>query len=225
MSSRPRSSSRRSRPERSAAQQARRQSLRIIGGLWRGRRLSFPEVPGLRPTGDRIRETLFNWLQPWVLGEECLDLFAGSGACGFEALSRGAKSVVFVESAREAADAIEQNLTVLAATPGYEGDASLARMPAEHWLVSQTENQPRFGLVFIDPPFVEGEQTQLRECCQLLEASGVLKPHARIYVESGAPLLASLPPNWRPLRQQRAGAVHFGLFERVAPGNQADSEA
>lgn len=225
MSARSRSSSRQSRPRRPASNRSGRHSLRIIGGLWRGRRLSFPEVPGLRPTGDRIRETLFNWLQPWVLGEECLDLFAGSGACGFEALSRGAKSVVFVEVAREAADAIEQNLIVLAATPGYQGDAHVARMGAEQWLVSQVESQARYGLVFIDPPFVEGEQTQLQECCQLLEASGVLKPDARIYVESGAPLLSSLPSNWRPLRQQRAGAVHFGLFERLAPGNQADSEA
>src|SRR5690554_5995378 len=130
MPARSRSSSRQSRPRRPTSHRAGRQSLRIIGGLWRGRRLSFPEVPGLRPTGDRIRETLFNWLQPWVLGEECLDLFAGSGACGFEALSRDAKSVVFVEAAREAADAIEQNLIVLAATPGYQGSASVARMRA-----------------------------------------------------------------------------------------------
>lgn len=225
MAFRPRSSSRQSGPKRPASHRAGRQSLRIIGGLWRGRRVSFPELPGLRPTGDRVRETLFNWLQPWVLGEECLDLFAGSGACGFEALSRGARSVVFVEAAREAADAIEHNLVALAATPGYQGKASLARMRVEQWLASQNDGQMQYGLVFIDPPFVEGEQTQLRQCCQLLEASGLLKPHARIYVESGAPLLPSLPANWRPLRQQRAGAVHFGLFERLAPGNQADSGA
>lgn len=224
---------------RPANRRGGRQSLRIIGGVWRGRRISFPELPGLRPTGDRIRETLFNWLQPWVLGEDCLDLFAGSGACGFEALSRGASSAVFVEAAREAADAIEENLQVLATAPGYQGRGRVARMRAEQWLLSQA-GESRFGLVFVDPPFVEGDQTLLLECCHLLESRGMLKPHARIYLESGAPFVVSatdtsgapttaapnaLPANWRPLRQQRAGAVYFGLFERVAPGNRADSAA
>src|SRR5690554_5232505 len=99
MAARPRPPAGKSRPSHRAG----RQSLRIIAGLWRGRRITFPELAGLRPTGDRIRETLFNWLQPWIAGEDCLDLFAGSGACGFEALSRGARRVVFVEAARETA--------------------------------------------------------------------------------------------------------------------------
>jgi len=259
MPARSRSSSRRrpacgSAPGGGASHRKGPQSLRIIGGLWRGRRVSFPDLPGLRPTGDRVRETLFNWLQPWVLGEDCLDLFAGSGACGFESLSRGARSAVFVEAARDATEAIEQNLAILATTPDYQGQAMVARMRAEQWILSQPADQARFGLVFIDPPFITGEQTLLLECCHLLESRGLLKPHARIYVESGAPLpldipstsaaapddsaaasddsaaapgdkVTTLPANWRPLRQQRAGAVYFGLFERIAAGTRADSNA
>lgn len=194
-------------------------SLRIIAGLWRGRRLQFPDVPGLRPTPDRVRETVFNWLQAWVSAEDCLDLYAGSGACGFEALSRGARSVVFVDAARDAVSYLQQNLALLSTTPGYQGQASVVQARAEHWLASpqaQTTCRNGFGLVFMDPPFADGV---LPQRCRQLEDSGLLKPKAHIYVESGDPLLLpgvsdEFPANWQLIKNSRAGAVYFGLYQR-----------
>jgi 16S rRNA (guanine966-N2)-methyltransferase len=192
-------------------------TLRIIAGLWRGRRLGFPDVPGLRPTPDRVRETVFNWLQAWVAAEDCLDLYAGSGACGFEALSRGARSVVFVDASKAAVQAINVSLAMLQSTPGYGGQASVELARAEHWLAAAAlRGGAGFGLVFLDPPFADGV---LVERCRQLEHSGLLKPRAHIYVESGEPLpipgLTELfPHNWRQLKSARAGAVFFGLYQR-----------
>jgi len=202
-------------------------TLRIIGGQWRGRKLQFPDVPGLRPTADRVRETLFNWLQGLVLDEDCLDLFAGSGACGLEALSRGARSAVFVDASRDASSSIQAHLSLLGAPQGRVVTAN-----AEQWLgsfltvadafstvtgASATATAPRatkFGLVFLDPPFA-GQA--LASTAQQLEASGILKPRALIYLESGQDLAAMpLPANWTARKNLRAGAVYYGLYERRA---------
>src|SRR6202044_1338078 len=126
-----------------------RNSVRIIAGTWRGRRIHFPDMPALRPTPDRVRETLFNWLQHSIVDSRCLDLFAGSGALGLEALSRGAKEVVFVEQAQQAARALQAELQRLGGTPRArileQGAARYLRGPA----------QP-FDVIFLDPPFGRG---------------------------------------------------------------------
>lgn len=183
-------------------------SLRIIGGRWRSRRISFPPVAGLRPTGDRIRETLFNWLQNIIPGAICLDLFAGSGACGMEALSRGASWVTFIENNPGAAAAIGQNLRLLQAE-GYEVVAT----DALRWLESCNGGDGRkFDVVFIDPPF---EQELWIPAATRLEQCGCLGNDARIYIESARALdIAQLPGNWSCLRQQQAGKVSYALFSR-----------
>ncbi len=147
--------------------------LRIIAGQWRGRRVPVATVPGLRPTGDRVRETLFNWLQMQAPGSHCLDLFAGTGALGLEAASRGAASVTFVEPNEVAARQIEASLALLSA------DASLIlkRMAAAEFLEL---NQQAFDIVFVDPPFAEN--LQFETLAQLL--SGHLAAGALIYVEA-----------------------------------------
>lgn len=119
-------------------------TIRIIGGEWRSRKLPFEDAPNLRPTPDRVRETLFNWLQGNIHGARCLDLFAGSGALGFEALSRGAKEVVFVEKMAHVATQIEANLTLLNA------DSSVINSDATSYL---TNTEHVFDVIFLDPPF------------------------------------------------------------------------
>lgn len=191
---------------------APRNTLRIIGGQWRGRKLQFPDVPGLRPTADRVRETLFNWLQGWVQDEDCLDLFAGSGACGLEALSRGAGSAVFVDASGDATASIRAHLNLLEAQ-----NATVVTATAEQWLHSvaaQASPTMRFGLVFLDPPFAADA---LAGAVQQLEASGILKGRAQIYLESGQNLAAlPVPATWTARKNLRAGAVYYGLYERRA---------
>jgi len=174
--------------------------------------LSFPAVEQLRPTANRIRETLFNWLQEEVPFEDCLDLFAGSGACGLEALSRGARQVVFVEQNRLVADAIVTNLSLLG-EPGMQ----VIRNDAVAWLKNQAHQESqKFGIVFIDPPYAAQLE---RECCHLLEDSDLLKDRAFIYLESNRDLQENLfPAGWRMIKKKRAGAVFFVLLERLADG-------
>lgn len=175
--------------------------IRIIGGQWRSRQLEFPDLPGLRPTPDRVRETLFNWLAPIVPGARCLDLFAGSGALGLEALSRGAAEVVFVEQHPLAARALRENLTRLKAT-----DAQVEQMEAIAWL--RRSGTP-FEVVLLDPPFGQG---LLEPVCALLETGGWLTATAWVYLEAEAsappPLL---PTRWVWLREKTAGAVTYRL--------------
>lgn len=195
-------------------------SVRIIAGHWRGRRLSFPSVSGLRPTPDRVRETLFNWLQGLVEAEDCVDLFAGSGACGFEAISRGARSVVFVDAARDVTGNIQAELSRLGAK-----DLAVTQVvtsTAEQWMLRAEAQPAHFGLVFLDPPFTDN---LLVGSCQALEASGLLKPRALIYVESGQVLPrpethSGFPANWALVKQGRAGSVYFGLYRRN-PGDKS----
>jgi 16S rRNA (guanine966-N2)-methyltransferase len=195
---------RRSAPRARSGRAGVANELRIVGGEWRGRRLKLAPVAAIRPTPDRVRETLFNWLQPVVRGARCLDLFAGSGALGIEALSRGARAVVFVD---EDARAIRQIRIAL------EGFAAAA--PETH--VSEALRFLRgsataFDIVFVDPPFGSG---LLRPACALLEEGGWLAPGALIYLE--APRRdppPELPPAWRLLKAKKAGEVGYHLAER-----------
>ncbi len=184
-----------------------RNQLRIIGGQWRGRKLSFPEVPGLRPTPDRVRETLFNWLAPVITGARCLDLFAGSGALGMEALSRGATRVVLVDNQAVVVTQLRANVNVLqtqAAEVIKEQALNYLRGPAI-----------AFDVVFLDPPY---QSDELPQCIEQLEQGGWLTAHAWIYLEAPAKVgLPPLPENWRVSRSKVAGEVGYHLVERVAP--------
>lgn len=176
--------------------------LRIIGGTWRSRRVSFPDVEGLRPSPDRVRETLFNWLTPIIAGSRCLDLYAGSGALGLEALSRGAAAVTFVDADRRVVQQLEQNLKLLGAH-----DASVVQSDALSFL--QRPPQP-FDVVFLDPPF---RRNLLPACLEKL-AAGWLTEGARVYVESEAELgEPPLLPDWELLRSKQAGQVRYSLLQ------------
>jgi 16S rRNA (guanine(966)-N(2))-methyltransferase RsmD len=175
----------------------RRNTVRIIGGQWRSRILEFPDAADLRPTPDRVRETLFNWLGQDLSGMSCLDLFAGSGALGFEALSRGAASAVMVEkdpaalrSLKENADKLgARNLTVV------RGDA----------LEFARETRSRFDVVFVDPPYRLGLQP-----AALALVRGLLTEGGRVYIEGESHFEA--PRGWTVFRKARAGNVHFHLL-------------
>ncbi|HEY1990962.1 MAG TPA: 16S rRNA (guanine(966)-N(2))-methyltransferase RsmD [Gammaproteobacteria bacterium] len=176
-----------------------REEFRIIAGQWRRRRLHFPALPGIRPSPDRVRETLFNWLRDRIEGAACIDLFAGSGALGLEALSRGAVSVIFVDKERPAAQAIQGHLDLLQAQGG-----TVVQADAFAWLAGV----PRpVDLVFLDPPF---DADLVPEACTRL-AQGWLKPGAWVYVEHAAERAPALPPGWQVLKENRAGRVGFQL--------------
>lgn len=177
-------------------------SVRIVGGEWRGRRLEFPDVAGLRPTPDRVRETLFNWLAPGIAGARCLDLYAGSGVLGLEALSRGAAAAVLVERDPRAALALRES----AARLGAANRLALAEQTAERFLATATD---RFDVVFLDPPFDAGA---LPAAIATLVARDLLAPGARVYLECRADdPLPALPPGWRLHRSGRAGDVGYHL--------------
>lgn len=177
--------------------------IRIIGGNLRNSRLNVPDLPGLRPTPERVRETLFNWLAPSIAGVRALDLCAGTGALGIEALSRGAAAVQFVEPERVAAEALRSNLARLKAA-----DAEVATMDAMHFLRAAPS---RFGLVFLDPPFALQLWAPL---ARQLEQGGWLDDAAQIYVESPRGQSLALPPNWRLHRAGQAGDVGYALYRR-----------
>jgi 16S rRNA (guanine966-N2)-methyltransferase len=176
----------------------RRNRVRIIAGAWRSRLVHFPDAPGLRPTPDRVRETLFNWLGQYLDGLSCLDLFAGSGALGFEALSRGAKRVVMVERDRATALALRESAAALAAE-----NADIVQSDALRFLEAPGEC---FDLAFVDPPYASELVNAALE-----RLPRHLNPGARVYAESANRL--DLPAPWRTLREDRAGAVRFGLYE------------
>jgi 16S rRNA (guanine966-N2)-methyltransferase len=180
--------------------------LRIIGGTWRGRRLRFPATAELRPTPDRVRETLFNWLGGRVVGARCLDLFAGSGALGLEALSRGAARVLFVEHQPVAA----RGLADLIAEWGAREAAEVRRDDALRFLAGRSEP---FDVVFLDPPF---DSDLAGGAAERLEAGGWLTERALIYVESPARAgVPPTPPGWSMLKAKTAGEVGYHLLERV----------
>lgn len=178
--------------------------LRIIAGRWRGRRVPVPPNSGIRPTSDRIRETLFNWIAPIIEGARCLDLFAGSGALGLEALSRGARETVFVERDAVAAGHIGSCLDLL--------ECPHARIVHGDALRFLTGDPSRFDIVFLDPPFGD---IDLGNLCTLLER-GWLVDGARIYLElSRRDDLPELPPEWVVEREKTAGGVRFALARRA----------
>jgi len=177
-----------------------RNSVRIIGGVWRSRVIRFAEAPGLRPTPDRIRETLFNWLRQDLAGARCLDLFAGSGALGFEALSRGAAEVVMVESSRTAHRALRGNSERLGAGERLR----LVLDDALHFLAAPSAGT--FDVVFVDPPYGGGFVPDV-----LVRLPDVIRPGALAYVESDLPTAPGAP--WRMRRRGRAGAVYYHLME------------
>ncbi|MEO8459547.1 MAG: 16S rRNA (guanine(966)-N(2))-methyltransferase RsmD [Dokdonella sp.] len=179
--------------------------LRIVAGSLRGSRLDVPDKPGLRPTPDRVRETLFNWLAPIVNGARCLDLFAGTGALGIEALSRGASSCVFVERDAQLARAIEANLERLKITNASVRSGDALAMPIE--------GGQRFDLVFLDPPF----DANLWDAAIARFATGsALGDTAWIYIESPATLVPEVPKEWSMHREGRSGAVRHALYRRTA---------
>lgn len=181
--------------------------LRIIGGQWRGRKLRFPTLDGLRPTPDRVRETLFNWLAPHICDADCLDLFCGSGALGLEALSRGARHCSFVDHARQAIDTVNEHLQILQCD-----DADCIRSPADSFLSTASQRQA-FNIVFLDPPYGAGLVTGI---AQLLESGQWLRPESRVYVESSAHgQQPELPDNWQLQREKVAGDVRYQLFVRL----------
>ena len=157
-----------------------------------------PDVPGLRPTPDRVRETLFNWLGQWLDGLSCLDLFAGTGALGFEAASRGARRVVMVEEDSQAMKMLQQSRSLLGAA-----EVELVRGDARHYLARSAE---KFDVVFLDPPFGQNALPAVLE-----RLPRVLAPRARVYVEGARAMEPS--PGFEPLRQARAGQVHYQLLQ------------
>jgi 16S rRNA (guanine966-N2)-methyltransferase len=183
---------------------APRGEVRIIGGAWRSRRLAFPASDGLRPTPDRVRETVFNWLAPYLPGAACLDLFAGSGAFGYEALSRAAARAVLVEKRLEVVAALRLNREQLKAEHAdivHADAADFLRGPAAE-----------FDIVFLDPPYANG---LLAPCMRLLEAHGWLKPNAFIYLEAPEGEVPPLPATWQLVRSKTAGQVGYHLARRT----------
>lgn len=181
--------------------------LRIIGGKWRGRKLDFPDAEGLRPTPDRVRETLFNWLQNDVQGARCLDLFAGSGALGLEALSRGAAYALLVDDNAKVVSQLRQHLETLQTVDGkiHQGDALQ--------ILETPPNDNPFNVVFLDPPFGKG---LIAACVKALESSGWLAENAKIYLEAESGLQdLNLPDQWEILRQLKAGQVTCYLVTRL----------
>ena len=178
--------------------------VRIIAGSWRGRKLAFTPVPGLRPTPDRVRETLFNWLDPVIRGRACLDLFAGSGALGIEAASRGAAEVVLVEKQPRVVEGLREQLALLGAS-----QVKVVEEDVAHYL----SGPPRtFDIVFLDPPFRQG---RLAECMHSLETRGWLAAEAWVYLEAEHGLVPDLPENWTLHRSKQAGQVDYHLARRV----------
>lgn len=191
---------------RTAKRAANQSTLRIIGGQWRGRKLAFTPAEGLRPTTDRVRETLFNWLAPLVNDARCLDLFAGSGALGLEALSRGARHCDFVDTSSAAMAQIKRHLQTL------EADAlgHCHLMTASAFLQASRE---AYDIVFIDPPF---GRDLADPACAALEASGAVSTGGLIYLETPVRKPAPIVPStWQVYREKVAGEVSYRLFEQT----------
>ncbi len=183
-------------------QPAHRQ-LRIIGGAWRGRKLAFAPVPGLRPTPNRVRETLFNWLAPVIRDARCLDLFAGSGALGLEAASRGAARCVLVEQQHAVVKTLREQVVRLQAEHVEVVEAEVLR-----WL---SQDAIPFDVVFLDPPFRQG---LLQDCIERLEQNGWLADSAWIYLEAETGVEFTLPERWVWYREKQAGQVSYRLARR-----------
>jgi 16S rRNA (guanine966-N2)-methyltransferase len=179
-------------------------SVRIIGGDWRGRRLPVADVPGLRPSGDRSRETLFNWLQPWLLAAECADLFAGTGALGFEAASRGAASVLMIEKHPHAQEVLRQSIEQLQAVQvNLQCGGAMSMI--------EDIKPDSLDIVFVDPPF---DSNLAGVVLDRLDKIGCVRNSGFVYVESPATSVIAPPRGWRTWRDQQLGDVRMQLFRR-----------
>ena len=181
-------------------------TLRIVAGSLRGSKLAVPDRDGLRPTSDRVRETLFNWLAPTIAGARCLDLYAGTGALGIEALSRGAGECVFVERDRGLCEGLQRNIARL-----HVENARVVNADADRFLAAAATRT--FDLVFLDPPFAE---ELWAAAATRLEQGGWLADAALVYVESAPDAAFALPSNWTPHREGCTGAVRYALYRRLA---------
>ena len=181
-------------------------TLRIIGGKWRSRKVTFPDRADIRPTPDRVRETLFNWLRPHIAGSRCLELYAGSGVLSMEALSRGAKHVTVIEQDAVTWQSMKHNLTLLCDNPAaYE----CAQASALDWLEN---NRQQFDIVFIDPPF---DSSEVEKVLDVLSQRDAIADDGLVYLETPAAVEPdSLPPQLSIVRQKQAGQVHYCLCER-----------
>lgn len=178
--------------------------LRIISGRWRGRKLDFPDIEGLRPTPDRVRETLFNWLQDDIVGARCLDLFAGSGALGLEALSRGAAQALLVDRDMQVVNQLREHIKTLSAS-----GAEIRQADAIQLLAHAPEGKP-FNLVFLDPPYGRG---LIDPCIKYLAAHHWLAEHALIYIEvESEQKILDLPESWEIIRDKTSGQVRYCLI-------------
>lgn len=186
-----------------------RNEVRIIAGKWRGRKIQFPDVSGLRPTPNRIRETLFNWLVPYIHDAHCLDLFTGSGALCFEALSRGATLAVCLEKNHNAYQALCKNAERLKADKLH-----ILEKDALGWLSEKNVTLvEKFDIVFVDPPYA---LQALSTCFTLLEKNGCLKIDSLIYFESDIPIESlTIPNTWIILKSKKAGNVYYYLTQKV----------
>jgi 16S rRNA (guanine966-N2)-methyltransferase len=184
--------------------------LRIIGGQWRGRKLAIADVDGLRPTGDRIRETLFNWLQGDIVERHCLDLFAGSGALGLECLSRGAANVLLLEKHPTAAKQLRQHCERLETSNGKVVECDVLKWIAS---ASKASGEPitPVDVAFIDPPFAANLWAAVIDS---LESSDILSPTAIIYIESPKEQVINTPPHWEMTKEKRTGQICYRLFQR-----------
>ena len=180
-----------------------KQIIRIIGGLYRGKKLQFPEVEGLRPTPDRVRETLFNWLMNDIKDARCLDAFAGSGALGFEAFSRGAKEVVFIEQSPHA----HQNLQKIVSD---FDSPKLKLIKGDTKLFLQHCKEP-FDIIFLDPPYA---QNYIPQCLDDIAQNNLLPQGGLVYLESSYSIEINLN-QWRQLKLKQAGQVIYSLIEKV----------
>ena len=190
-------------PKRGSVPSARGE-VRIIGGAWRSRRLTFPASADLRPTPDRVRETVFNWLMPQLPGASCLDLFAGSGAFGLEALSRGAARAVLVDMHAEVVESLRENRAHLKAEA-----AEIVHADALQWLHGPAE---AFDIVFLDPPYARG---LLAPCIELLDRQAWVKPNGLVYLEAPQGEMPPLPTSWQLLRSKIAGQVGYHLARKT----------
>ena len=186
--------------------------VRIIAGKWRGRKIQFPTVAGLRPTPNRIRETLFNWLAPYIHGAHCLDLFTGSGALGFESLSRGAAHVLCLEKDRDAYEMLRQNAKRLNADL-----MEIQEQDALVWITTQCQQALKlttpFDIIFVDPPYA---LKALSNFFALLENQAWLTINTLIYFESDVPIeLLTLPDTWAILKKKKAGSVYYYLTQKI----------
>lgn len=192
-------------------------SIRIIGGEWRSRRLPVIEQAHCRPTPNRIRETLFNWLSPYIIGARCLDCFAGSGGLSFEALSRGASYACMIEKAPAVCKQLQQNIALFECTPR----SRILCSAVQDIGVASMENEEPFSIIFLDPPF---GQNLLPPTFNWLLDRNLMTENALIYIESESLILENaLPENWDIIKAKKSGQVAYQLIQvKSAPSSNSN---